>query len=253
MNLVINGDPYDRIFLLKKNYLLKYSPVDVKAWELLMKKNLSFVNCPIKVDVLDKDDSRKCNVRNYKSKIILPFLAGYEAISFETFTHSISDEDFLKLWKRNVILLRELHDNDIVHGDIYGKNIMINDKLDIQFIDFDAMIIGDMISMEQGLDDDYYTLDEIKQTGRYVDKFHIMGMYLYYLCLGKFSSDIVVLDDIFKCIHLLGFIEEMELELISYMIGDKEIDDNYYFEDMIDELIKMGYERNFMKKRKLIH
>ena len=59
--LVIGDDSYERIFLLRKNYLLKYSPVDVKAWEILMKKNLSFVNCPIKVDELDKDDSSRCN------------------------------------------------------------------------------------------------------------------------------------------------------------------------------------------------
>ena len=253
--LVIGDDSYERIFLLRKNYLLKYSPVDVKAWELLMKKNLSFVNCPIKVDELDKDDSNRCNVTNCKSKIILPFLTDYKALSFETFTPSISDEEFLKLWKRNVILLRELHDNDIVHGDIYGKNIMINDKLDIQFIDLDAMIIGDMISIEHGLAEEKedYTWDEFKQVGRYEDKVSLMGMYLYYLCLGKFSSNIVALDNIFRYIHLLGFSEEMELELISYMIEDKEIDDNYYFEDMIDELIRMGYEKSFSKKRKLIH
>ncbi len=80
-----------------------------------------------------------------------------------------------------------------------------------------------------------------------------MGMYLYYLFLGKFPPNIVALDNIFRYIHLLGFSEEMELELISYMIEDKKVDDNYYFEDMIDELIKMGYERSFSKKRKLIH
>lgn len=253
--LVIGDDSYERIFLLRKNYLLKYSPVDVKAWELLMKKHLPFVNCPIKVDELDKDDSSRCNVTNCKSKIILPFLSGYEALSFETSTQNISDEDFLKLWKRNIILLRKLHDNDIIHGDIYGKNIMINNKLDIQFIDLDAMIIGDMISMEHGLaeEKDDYSWNEFKQVGRYEDKVSLMGMYLYYLCFSKFPLNIVGLHNIFKYIHLLGFSEEMELELISYMIEDKEIDDKYYFEDMIDELIKMGYERRFSKKRKLIH
>ena len=132
---------------------------------------------------------------------------------------------------------------------------MINDKLDIQFIDLDAMIIGDMISMEHGLAEEKedYTWDEFKQVGRYEDKVSLMGMYLYYLFLGKFPPNIVALDNIFRYIHLLGFSEKMELELISYMIEDKKVDDNYYFEDMIDELIKMGYERSFSKKRKLIH
>ncbi len=251
--LFYNGNEYDRIFIWGEDYFLKYSPVEIAAWNLFKDKNLSFVNIPKDVYKLNDNEKNNQLFINCKSKIVLPVLKGYKTLDTEQFTCYISDEEFLKLWKRNILLLKEMHNSDIIHGDIYSKNIMINNDLDIQFIDFDALIIENMVSNEHCFDEEHYSIDSIKQYGRYEDKTSLMGMYLSYLCYGKFSSNIVALDNFFSNLHFLGFSEEMEMELISYIIKDKKIIDNYYFEDMVDELIKMGYERKYVKKHNLIH
>ena len=53
-----------------------------------------------------------------------------------------------------------MHEKNIYHGDLYSKNIMINNDLDISFIDFDSAIIDNIVSEENVYCNDYLSHEE---------------------------------------------------------------------------------------------
>ena len=120
---------------------------------------------------------------------------------------------------------------------------MLNSEFDIKFIDLDASIIDDYISVENVYFYDKNT-DVIKE-GIQDDKLDTLKMYLSYLEKGSFKNEC---HDIIN-FNSLSLPLEIKKELLSYSIKDRIIEKDYYFEDIIEELLRIDYEAPKIKER----
>ena len=68
---------------------------------------------------------------------------------------------------------------------------------------------------------------------------------LYYLKKGTFQDQ---MND-FIDIQSLDFPKNIKKEIIAYQLGRADIDQDYYYEDIIEELIKKGYESPKLRTR----
>lgn len=233
-NMNANGKSYYNVFY-DSNYIFKYSPIEINAWRKLCDKHLSFLNYPL--NYVGLDDNEK-NLYSYcNSKIYLPFLSGYETLySSQTLDH-YDNKEVLLLLKKMLLLLKKMHDNHVYHGDIYSENVMINKKLDISFIDLDLAIIDDYISYFNIYVDDDVDIDTKKVYTMNDDKKGIFYLFMYYFAYGNFKQSAESYVDIKK----LGLSSSLTNEINSYQNGRISSRD-YYFLDIVDELINMGYE-----------
>lgn len=257
-NLVVNGEMHDKIFVVEKNNLLKYSVLPPKIWEILINKNLEFVNVPNRVYNLTNEENIKYNSSNsdifkelfaipIKSKILLPFLEEYKTFVDEDYTINCNTKNILNLLSYNLLLLKEMHKNGVFHNDIYPKNMMINKNLDIKFIDLDSLLIDDYISSENIYADDLENFSTIIKKNRRDDKLDLLYMYVKYLELGKF----VYLTEIPRKLENLFLPKEIKNEILSYFKDyNKYPAADYYFEDIIEELLRIGYESPSLLNRK---
>ena len=243
-NLKYNDDVYDRIFIKDKDFLIKYSMIPKEVWECLLSKNIDFLNNPIKIAHLKEQELK--HFPNYKSKILLPFLNGYETLTNEEFTKNLNTEDILKQLREILLKIKNMHKKQVFHTDLFGDNIMINTDFDIKFIDLDQMIVDKYISEENVFYEDDITFNEKKSLSRIQDKVDILNIYMYYLINGNFKKSISIDSNV----NVLGMPDNIEKEINAYIVGEAEPSSNYYFIDMIDELLKIGYESRVLSLRK---
>ena len=57
-NLVVHQEACKRIKIKDSKTLIKYSPVSKQGWEILITKNIKFLNTPTKVEQLSKEEKR---------------------------------------------------------------------------------------------------------------------------------------------------------------------------------------------------
>lgn len=245
MNQYISkGISYPRIFQKNKDTLVKFSPVLPEAWEILQTKNLKFVNTPQKIEHLTTEEKTKFPYTN--SKIELPYLKDYESLEDETITKNFETEKILQLLKHNLSLLKKLHNEKISHTDIHSKNIMIDKNLNLMFIDLDAMIIESYISEENMYFEDKISTEEKQEKSKITDKIDMLNVYLWYLKYGTFKEQFGELPTISS----LMLPQDIKREIESYQISLQTPKSNYYFEDIIEELLKQGYESPKLLSRK---
>ena len=243
-NLKYNEETYDRIFVKDNNFLIKYSMIPKEVWMSLLSKNIDFINNPLKIAKLKEQELKY--FPNYKSKILLPFLNGYETLTKEQFTKNFNTEDILKQLRDILLKIRSMHRKQVFHTDLFGDNIMINRDFDIKFIDLDQMIIDKYISEENVFFEDDITFNEKKSLSRIQDKVDILNLYMYYLINGNFKKSISINSNV----NTLDIPNNIKKEINAYIIGDIEPTSNYYFIDIIDELLKIGYESRVLSLRK---
>lgn len=243
-NLCINGEVFPRIFIKNENTLVKYSMVRKCAWNKLQSKNIDFINTPIRVEYLNKKEKEKYS--NYNSKIHLPILKDYETLLNSKYVKNLDTESILLLYKKNVNLLKSIHNSDIAHGDLSCENIMINKDFNINFIDFEASVIDKYISEENiyYYYDDTSLLEKTKNT-IVEDKLNLFSIYLSYLIIGRFKKYI----DRYISLAPLALDYKVVKEIHSYINKDIEPAKNYYFEDIVDDLLKKGYESPRCKRK----
>ena len=138
-----------------------------------------------------------------------------------------------------------MHQNNIIHSDLFASNIMVNNSLDISFIDFDQSIINNQISIDNIYYEDCISLNEKKKLATIDDKLDILSILLYYLIYGNYQKDINFNLDV-KDLVLPNILQR---ELVSYLDRKQEIKRDYYFEDIIDELVNLDEIPS--KKKKL--
>ena len=138
-----------------------------------------------------------------------------------------------------------MHQNNIIHSDLFASNIMVNNSLDISFIDFDQSIINNHVSCENIYYEDCISLNEKKRLAMIDDKLDVLAILLYYLIYGNYQKDINFNLDL-KDLVLPNILQR---ELISYLDRKQEIKRDYYFEDIIDELVSLDEIPS--KKKKL--
>ena len=227
-NIVYNGSTYKRIFIKDENTLIKISSLDVKDWQYLKEKSLVFLNTPTKIAGLNPKEKKYFPTAN--SKIALPYLNSYQTLY--NFQNQLDLKQVLLLFKRILNLTKEMHQNNIIHSDLYASNIMINNSLDISFIDFDQAIINNHVSCENIYYEDCISLKEKKRLATIDDKLDVLAILLYYLIYGNYQKDINFNLDL-KDLVLPNILQR---ELVSYLDRKQEIKRDYYFEDIIDEL-----------------
>ena len=240
-NIVYNGSTYKRIFIKDENTLIKFSSLDIKDWQYLKEKSLVFLNTPTKIAGLNPKEKKYFPTAN--SKIALPYLNSYQTLY--NFQNQLDLKQVLLLFKRILNLTKEMHQNNIIHSDLYASNIMVNNSLDISFIDFDQSIINNHVSCENIYYEDCISLKEKKKLAMIDDKLDVLAILLYYLIYGNYQKDINFNLDL-KDLVLPNILQR---ELISYLDRKQEIKRDYYFEDIIDELASLDEIPS--KKKKL--
>lgn len=245
-NLIADGIYYNNIFKTGVKSLKKYSAVTKEAWDTLNDKNIAFINAPkVAYELTDKE---KKKFRFSNSKIILPYLNKYDTLASAKVTKDMTTEEILKLYKKNVKLLKLLHDNNVFHGDIHNENIMINKNEELCFIDLDASIIDEYVSRENI----YYTdgsldISEKKEKTRNDDKVGLFAMYVAYLVEGEFMR----FSDMHIDIRKTGIDYETQREINAYINELSVPSNDYYFEDIVDNLISKGYESPNCKVKRM--
>ena len=240
-NIVYNGSTYKRIFIKDENTLIKFSSLDIKNWKYLKEKSLVFLNTPTKIAGLNPKEKKYFPTAN--SKIALPYLNSYQTLY--NFQNKLDLKQVLLLFRRILNLTKEMHQNNIIHSDLYASNIMVNNSLDISFIDFDQSIINNHVSCENIYYEDCISLKEKKKLAMIDDKLDVLAILLYYLIYGNYQKDINFNLDL-KDLVLPNILQR---ELISYLDRKQEIKRDYYFEDIIDELASLDEIPS--KKKKL--
>ena len=240
-NIVYNVSTYKRIFIKDENTLIKISSLDVKDWKYLKEKSLVFLNTPTKIARLNPKEKKYFPTAN--SKIALPYLNSYQTLY--NFQNQLDLKQVLLLFKRILNLTKEMHQNNIIHSDLYASNIMVNNSLDISFIDFDQSIINNHVSCENIYYEDCISLKEKKRLATIDDKLDVLAILLYYLIYGNYQKDINFNLDV-KDLVLPNVLQR---ELVSYLDRKQEIKRDYYFEDIIDELVSLDEIPS--KKKKL--
>lgn len=248
-NIVYNGDKYSNIFKLDDNTLLKYSEQNKENWKYLIehKKELPFLNIPTKVE--DLDDTEKIIYEfsyNSKTKIHLPYLKDYSTLFNETITKNFNTEDILKLIKKILIMIKEMHTKKVIHSDLHSNNIMINENLDIAFIDLDLSIINNNPS-KSNFYLAYEALEEAIIHSKNDDKIDILNLLLHYLMNANFKKNNLY-NEIIKDIMLPDNI----LREFKNILSTENVSNDYYFIDLIDELLRIGYESPIIIKRKVL-
>lgn len=243
-NLIYNGDEYNRIFVGDNQVLIKYSMIPMNIWIMLKNKKIDFINTPLEMFNLEKKEKQSFPL--YESKIILPYLIEYKTLYNENYTNLLNTEQMLKQLKEILLKIKYMHTKNIFHTDLFADNIMINKNFDIIFIDLDQMIIDEFISEENVFYLDDISFEEKKKMSRTQDKVDILNLYMYYLINGDFRKNISFDTDVTKTNMPINIKKEID----AYILGKIEPLDNYYFIDIIDELIKIGYETPVLAKRK---
>lgn len=237
--MVVDNQVYNNL-IRKYNTILKYSFQSIEAWEKLCKKNLPYVNNPIryeKLSIIEKKIHKFCI-----SKIEIPYLKDYFMLYNNPFIKYLNDIEILTLLKQMLLSLQDMHKNGVYHGDIFSKNIMMDKEMNFSFIDLDASIIDNIISQDNTYYEDKVSLEEKKSMTIDDDKIGIVKMFLYYFINGNFNSGISY--DI--NIKNLGLPHYLEREINWFINGSIDIDD--YFIETTEELINIGYEKPKQKK-----
>lgn len=238
----VHGMIYPRIFKKDKE-LIKYSPAPKEAWLVLQQKNIPFLNTPTKIENLTKEEKQQHP--ETECKITLPYLTNYETLGHSPNLGTLTTKQLLILIKQITEKIKQMHKENIYHTDIYSENIMINKK-ELALIDLDAMIIEQFISKENVYQEDKIPFEEKITKSIKDDKLSILSLLLYYLKNGTFKNQ---MGDYIDLYHL-NFPTEIKKELSAYQLQQTTPTKNYYYEDIIEELIKIGYESPNLETRK---
>ena len=125
---------------------------------------------------------------------------------------------------------------------------MINKNEELCFIDLDASIIDEYVSSENI----YYTdgsldISEKKEKTRNDDKVGLFAMYVAYLVEGEFMR----FSDMHIDIRKTGIDYETQREINAYINELSVPSNDYYFEDIVDNLISKGYESPNCKVKRM--
>lgn len=234
-SFIAHDTNYIRIIKKDDNTLIKYSPVSKDGWEKIKEKNLKSLNTPIKIETLSQEERQ--NHWDLQTKIELPYLKHHETLEYNQSLRNLTTKQLLLPMKEIIEKVKQMHKAEIYHTDLHSGNIMI-DKKDIKIIDLDAVLVSNYISPENIHEEDDISFEEKIKLSKEDDKISILNLLLYYLKKGTFQNQ---MND-FIDIQSLDFPKNIKKEIIAYQLGRADIDQDYYYEDIIEELIKKGYE-----------
>ncbi len=236
-NIIYNGIKYDKVFLRDDNTIIKFSPMSIKGWSLLKEKDLSFLNTPLAYREINEKERKR--FINCSSKIKLEFLKDYVTLTNFEKISSLSKKEVLLLVKKLLSLIKAMHNSNVIHSDLNPDNIMINSNLDFNFIDLDSAIIDEFISSDNIYFEEDISLDKKILESINDDKLDILCLLIYYLINNTFKgNDIRSLQSA----NALVLPKELQKEINSYLASYQIPNYNYYFEDIINELMSLDID-----------
>ncbi|MEG2351138.1 MAG: hypothetical protein RSA10_03055 [Bacilli bacterium] len=235
-----NDTEYSRLFIINQDSLLKFNPNNCLFWEKLCLKKLDHANLPTEILELTKNEKEIYKLCN--SKVVVPFLKGSVSLSEENFTRGYNSVNILNILKETLLILESYHKNGVFHGDIIPENIMINKDIDLNFIDFEAAIVDDVVPEFNTYYYDDITLDKKIDLNKYEDKMNVLTMFLNYLRFGKFTWNASEMKYYKNIIWSIGLPKDVNEELVSYVTDNRNLPRDYYFHDIIDYLVGQNYE-----------
>lgn len=238
--IILDDIVYDKVFLTDNDEIIKISTLTTSIYDKLKSKNLEFLNLPTQYRNLTNVEKKKYN--NCKTMIYLPYLKNFKTLFETNFIHTFDTKDVLLLLRKMLINLKAMHEKNVFHGDLFSKNIMINDSLDYSFIDLDAAIVDEIISPENIFANDKISFEDKKLFTAREDKIGIFNLFLYFFLNKNFRVE-VSYDVEFEKLGL----PKMLYDEIKYSVSRKKLDLDYYFIDIVDELLDIGYEPKLLK------
>ena len=242
-NFTVHDINYTRIIKKNNTTLIKYSPVEKQGWLILQSKNIKFINTPIKIKELTPEE--KIHFKYTKSKIELPYLKNYETLGHNKELNNLTTKQLLLLIQKITQKIKQMHKAHIYHTDIHSENIMIN-KQDIKLIDLDAMLIENYISPENVFIEDDLTFQEKQNKSQEEDKQSILNLLLYYLKKGTFQDQMNDYIDLYN----LNMPKDIKQEILAYQQQRMIPKPEYYYEDILEELLRQKYESPKLITRK---
>ena len=242
-NFTVHDTNYTRIIKKNNTTLIKYSPVEKQGWLILQSKNIKFINTPTKIKELTPEE--KIHFKYTKSKIELPYLQNYETLGHNKELNNLTTKQLLLLIQKITQKIKQMHKANIYHTDIHSENIMIN-KQDIKLIDLDAMLIENYISPENVFIEDNLTFQEQQNKSQEEDKQSILNLLLYYLKKGTFQDQMNDYIDLYN-LNLPKYIKQ---EISAYQQKRIIPKPEYYYEDILEELLRQKYESPKLITRK---
>ena len=242
-NFTVHDTNYTRIIKKNNTTLIKYSPVEKQGWLILQSKNIKFINTPRKIKELTPEE--KIHFKYTKSKIELPYLQNYETLGHNKELNNLTTKQLLLLIQKITQKIKQMHKANIYHTDIHSENIMIN-KQDIKLIDLDAMLIENYISPENVFIEDNLTFQEQQNKSQEEDKQSILNLLLYYLKKGTFQDQMNDYIDLYN----LNLPKDIKQEISAYQQKRIIPKQEYYYEDILEELLRQKYESPKLITRK---
>lgn len=242
-NFTVHDTNYTRIIKKNNTTLIKYSPVEKQGWLILQSKNIKFINTPTKIKELTPEE--KIHFKYTKSKIELPYLQNYETLGHNKELNNLTTKQLLLLIQKITQKIKQMHKANIYHTDIHSENIMIN-KQDIKLIDLDAMLIENYISPENVFIEDNLTFQEQQNKSQEEDKQSILNLLLYYLKKGTFQDQMNDYIDLYN----LNMPKDIKQEISAYQQKRIIPKPEYYYEDILEELLRQKYESPKLITRK---
>lgn len=233
----------DSNFLYKynTNSLLKIVPNTPNYYIALRNKNL--INCNLPLDIYNVDYKFMCS-RGFPDGCIItiPLLFDYVNMDSCSTFNNLEAIGLLKLLKKQMLALKSIHDNGVFHGDISVSNILMNQDLNFQFIDFDLGVVDSYVSVWNI----YEGVDNVISSISNIDKLD-----LFYIYLKKFLG-IKQYDDIKTSEYEYLLMPKEIIQMILDYKNHGNIPNDYYFIDVIDYLISTEYESPFIKMKSLM-
>lgn len=163
---------------------------------------------------------------------------------FKKYEEKFSDQEILIFYRNLLETLSQMHIQGISSGDLWFRNILLNDHLDYRFIDLELRT--DLLFLSFGYQDfpyqGYSFSDEIKIS----DKVNLLTMILYSMLHGEFLRSRILHPIIrFEPYCFPNSIEEKWGGLMRFQEPPKE--DDYFLEEM-DSLIRLNYSLPYRRK-----
>lgn len=179
--------------------------------------------------------------------------------SFSKFQVNYSDKEILEFFKSLLITLSKIHDSGVISGDITYSNIIMDENLDYNFIDFDLAYVGKLRGLiaSCAITEIPYlsNFDEVMLRGvyaeedmfRYFDKANLVNMMLYAIIYGTIPSK--------RLLTPLSNFEKLEAEdaiqeeFRRFLAWDEKTSSSNYMIDVLDHLIEHDYKLPYRKRK----
>lgn len=182
-----------------------------------------------------------------KYAYIQEYAKGYSDLSaFYWYQREFDDKEILKFYKSLLETERLLHKSGVFSGDMWYKNILLNAKLNYQFIDFELRI--DPLFLKY-YGENLLTADFLSDKRLIIsDKMSLLTMILNSIQYGEFLESRVL----YPCCYLeeCDFPKPIEKKFVELMQCKEPPQEDDYFLEEFDELIDKQYQLPFRKREK---